>query len=310
MQVGRTSYYAWLQNREVAEKREAHLKKRIKEEFIKSRGTYGPDRIIAELRKTGERIGRDKCRDQMQEMALTSCHNRHKTRSLTNSKKARGDGYPNILRDQEFPIAARMGLTSDITYLKTGEGFMYHCVIRDIVTGDVLGDHMADRMTKELVVNAIKAMLARHELAKGCIFHSDRGSQYTSKAVMSLLQQYGLRQSFSRVGMPGDNAWSESFFATMKKELIHWTHYETKEAVRAAVFEYIYCFYNVSRIQKRLGYMSPREYLRSLCTDRLAIVAQQIVYKIVEVPIHISKIIIATNILKHNVYRLLVAFSL
>ena len=96
----------------------------------------------------------------MQEMALTSCHNRHKTRSLTNSKKARGDGYPNILRDQEFPIAARMGLTSDITYLKTGEGFMYHCVIRDIVTGDVLGDHMADRMTKELVVNAIKAMLA------------------------------------------------------------------------------------------------------------------------------------------------------
>jgi len=273
LQVGRTSYYAWLQNREVAEKREAHLKKRIKEEFIKSRGTYGPDRIIAELRKTGERIGRDKCRDQMQEMALTSCHNRHKTRSLTNSKKARGDGYPNILRDQEFPIAARMGLTSDITYLKTGEGFMYHCVIRDIVTGDVLGDHMADRMTKELVVNAIKAMLARHELAKGCIFHSDRGSQYTSKAVMSLLQQYGLRQSFSRVGMPGDNAWSESFFATMKKELIHWTHYETKEAVRAAVFEYIYCFYNVSRIQKRLGYMSPREYLRSLCTDRLAIVA-------------------------------------
>ena len=128
---------------------------------------------------------------------------------------------------------------------------MYHCVIKDIVTGEVLGDHMADRMTKELVINAILAILARHELFDGCIFHSDRGSQYTSKAVMGLLQQYGLRQSFSRVGMPGDNAWSESFFATMKKELIHWTHYETKESVRAAVFEYIYCFYNVKRIQKR-----------------------------------------------------------
>jgi len=271
--IGRTSYYAWLRNREVAEKRKEHLKKRIKEEFAESRGTYGPDRILAELRKTGERLGRVKCRDLMKEMALSSCHNRHKTRSLTNSKKARGEGYPNILRDQEFPIAARMGLTSDITYLKTGEGFMYHCVIRDIVTGDVLGDHMADRMTKDLVLNAILGMLARHDLAKGCIFHSDRGSQYTSKAVMGLLQQYGLRQSFSRVGMPGDNAWSESFFATMKKELIHWTHYETKEAVRAAVFEYIYCFYNVTRIQKRLGYMSPREYLRSLRTDQLAKVA-------------------------------------
>ena len=96
---------------------------------------------------------------------------------------------------------------------------------------------MADRMTKELVINAILAMLARQGLVDGCIFHSDRGSQYTSKAVMGLLQQYELRQSFSRVGMPGDNAWSESFFATMKKELIHWTHYETKEAcARAAVF--------------------------------------------------------------------------
>ena len=142
----------------------------------------------------------------MADMQLDSCHNRHRAKSLTNSKKARGDGYPNILRNQEFPIAPRMGLTSDITYLRTDEGFMYHCVIRDIVTGEVLGDHMADRMTKELVMNAILAMLARHELATGCIFHSDRGSQYTSKAVMGLLQQYGLRQSFSRVGMPGDNA--------------------------------------------------------------------------------------------------------
>ncbi len=95
---------------------------------------------------------------------------------MTNSKKARGDGYPNILREQEFPIAARMGLTSDITYLRTAEGFMYHCVIRDIVTGDVLGDHMADRMTKELVLNAIMAMLARHKLVKG-VYLSQRQRQ-------------------------------------------------------------------------------------------------------------------------------------
>jgi putative transposase len=181
LQLGRTSYYAWLRNREVAEKLKEHLKKRIEEEFAESRDTYGPDRIIAELRITGERLGRVKCRNLMEEMSLTSCHNRHITRSLTNSKKARGDGYPNILREQELPIGARMGLTSDITYLKTAEGFMYHCVIRDIVTGDVLGDHMADRMTKELVINAILGMLARHDLAKGCIFHSDRCNQYTSK---------------------------------------------------------------------------------------------------------------------------------
>jgi putative transposase len=262
LQIERTGYYAWLKNREAHEGRTTYLKKRIKEEFDESRGTYGPDRLTAELRKKGESIGN--ALNTWQKCHLDSCHNRHRAKSLTNSKKARGDGYPNILRNQEYPIVPRMGLASDITYLRTDEGFMYHCVIRDIVTGEVLGDHMSDRMTKELVINAILAVLARHKLAEMCIFHSDRGSQYTSKAVIGLLQQYGLRQSFSRVGMPGDNAWSESFFATMKKELIHWTHYETKESVRAAVFEYIFCFYNVKRIQKRLGYMSPREYLKSL----------------------------------------------
>ena len=128
-------------------------------------------------------------------------------------------------------------------------------------------------MKKELVMNAILAMLARHKMEPGCIFHSDRGSQYTSNAVKDLLCRNGMRQSFSRVGMPGDNAWSESFFATMKKELIHWTHYETKESVRAAVFEYVYCFYNVKRIQKRLGYMSPIEFLRSLQIEGLVQVA-------------------------------------
>jgi len=177
LKIERTGYYAWLRNREALEEREAHLKKRIKEEFNESRGTYGPDRITVELRKKGEHLGRKRCAQYMADMNLDSCHNRHRAKSLTNSKKARGDGYPNILRSKEFPIVPRMGLTSDITYLRTDEGFMYHCVIKDIVTGEVLGDHMADRVTKELVMNAILAMLARHEINEGCIFHSDRGSQ-------------------------------------------------------------------------------------------------------------------------------------
>ena len=232
LQIERTGYYAWVNRREALEKREEHLKKAIKKEFAASRGTYGPDRIAIQLRKKGERIGRKKCAEYMADLNLDSCHNKHRKRSLTNSKKARGEGYPNILRDHYFPIAPRMGLSSDITYLKTDEGFLYHCVIKDIVTGEVLGDYISDRMTKELVIKAILAMLARHKLEKGCIFHSDRGSQYTSNAVMDLLKQYGLCQSFSRVGVPGDNAWVESFFATMKKELIHRTHYETKDSVK------------------------------------------------------------------------------
>jgi putative transposase len=138
----------------------------------------------------------------MAEMGLDSCHNKHRTRSLTNSKKARGEGYPNILRDHYFPIVPRMGLSSDITYLRTDEGFLYHCAIKDIVTGEVLGDHLSDRMTKELIINAILAMLAKHKLEEGCIFHSDRGTQYTSHAVMGLLKQYGLCKSRVRYGIP------------------------------------------------------------------------------------------------------------
>ena len=273
LQVDRSGYYSWRKSRESRENREAYLKDRIREEFDKSRGTYGPDRIVKELRKAGDSIGRGKCASYMTDMELESCHNRHKTKSLTNSKKSRGDGYPRILGKEVFPTVPRMGLVSDITYIRTSEGFMYHCVIKDVVGGDVLGDYMADRMTKELAINAMLAVLARHELPEGCIFHSDRGSQYTSKAFMALLKQYGIRQSFSRVGMPGDNSWAESFFATMKKELIHWTHFETKAQAREKVFEYIYCFYNVTRIQKRLGYLSPKQYLRSLEIEGLEAVA-------------------------------------
>jgi putative transposase len=271
--IERTGYYAWLSRKEKLAEREDRLKEMIKDEFEASRDTYGPDRITKRIRLRGERIGYKKCAAYMADMGLSSNHNRHKSKSLTDSRKARGSGYPNVLRNQWFPIVQRMGVTSDITYIKTDEGFLYHCVIRDIVTKDVLGDYVSDRMTKELVINAILSATARHQFHPGCAFHSDRGAQYTSNDVRNLLTQLGFTQSFSRVGMPGDNSWSESFFATLKKELVRWTHFETRAHARAAVFEYVYGFYNVTRIQKGLGYLSPNEYLRSLQIEELADVA-------------------------------------
>ena len=141
--------------------------------------------------------------------SLSYTPNGHKT----DSRKARGDGYPNILRDECFPIVPRMGLVGDITYPRTGEGFMYYSMVKDVVTGEILGDHVSERMTTELVTGAMSAVLDRHTLEDGCIFHSDRGSQYTSKAFIDFLSRQGIRQSFSRVGKPGDNSWAESFFA-------------------------------------------------------------------------------------------------
>ena len=104
--------------------------------------------------------------------------NLRRSKSLTDSRKARGAGYPNIFRFESFPIVPRVGLVSDITYLRTGEGFMYYCMVKDVVTGEVLGDHMSERMTSELAVKAMSAVIARHRLEKGCMFPTPKTSQY------------------------------------------------------------------------------------------------------------------------------------
>jgi putative transposase len=115
LQIERSGYYAWLRRREHLEQREVTLKEKIKDRFNQSRGTYGPKRITEDLRKEGEHLGRKSCEQYMKEKNLVSIHNRHRTKSLTNSKKERGEGYVNILRDQEFPIVPRRGVPSVIT---------------------------------------------------------------------------------------------------------------------------------------------------------------------------------------------------
>jgi putative transposase len=199
----------------------------------------------------------------MAELGQHSIHNRHKTRSLTDSSKAREEGYPNLIRGQTFD-KPRTAVCSDITYLKSGEGWTYLCVVKDIVSGDILGESSGARMNKGLVIQAFLNAQARHKLAPGTIFHSDRGSQYTSKEFMDMLKLFGIKQSFSRVGMPGDNAWAESFFATLKKECIHFRHYATRAALGQTVFAWIESFYNTRRVQARLGYLPPRKYAELL----------------------------------------------
>ena len=272
LKVSESGYYAWLSGKTERELRLQKEKDLVKKIFDEGDECYGADRIVGIIRARGGHMSRGKVSRHMSDMGLSSIHNRRRQRSLTNSKKARGEGYPNILKS-EFPIVPRMGLSSDITYLKSGEGFVYLCVIKDIVSGEVLGRHSADRMTKELVINAFLSMTARYSFQLDCIFHSDRGSQYTSNAFKELVAMHGMRQSFSRVGVPGDNAWSESFFANMKKERFHWRYYETRDQVKAAAFEYIEILYNRKRAQKRLGYISPKEYFERLQINELSQVA-------------------------------------
>lgn len=266
--VSNSGYYAWLKERERRKQRDARYAEEVKKAFASGEGTYGVDRICGILRRNGEQASRNKVAQHMKEMGLQSIHKRRRQRSLTDSRNARDNTYPNMVRGLDITEPFQV-ITSDITYIKTGEGFEYLCKIKDVVSGVVLGESMMEHMKAELVIRAIKNAMKRWTLPDGTIFHSDRGCQYTSSAVRELLKKYKLRQSFSRVGTPGDNAWSESFFANFKKETIHWRWFPTRAQAREAVFAYIEGFYNTRRVQKRLGYLSPKQWLKCWMDEHL-----------------------------------------
>ena len=260
LEISMSGYRTYIHRKEVKNKAEQEYREKIKILFDEGRGTYGVDRICGLLRKNGSKASYERVKDIMKEMELVSIHRKRCQRSLTNSSKSRGEGYPNLVREIEITEPFQV-ISSDISYIRTDEGFGYTCQIRDVVSNLVLAESMSNNMRKALVTQTIEQAMKRWHLKAGTIFHSDRGSQYTSDAAMSLLKKHGIKQSFSRVGMPGDNAWSESFFANMKKEQVHWRHFKTVDEAREIIFEYIEVFYNRQRVQKRLGYLSPMKWL-------------------------------------------------
>jgi len=261
MGVSRSGYYHWKRRKAEREARERKYAENVRKTFSLGEGTYGANRICGKLRQEGFSCSFYKVREYMDIQGLRCIHIRRRQRSLTDSRKARGDGYFNLTRNLDIRSPFEV-LSSDISYIRTGEGFDYLCQIKDVKSGIILAESISEHMKADLVVQTIKKALRRYAIPKGCIFHSDRGSQYTSEEVMNLLIKEGLRQSFSRVGTPGDNSWSESFFANLKKETVHWTHFQTRAEARQKIFAYIEGFYNTRRIQKRLDYLSPLQWLK------------------------------------------------
>ena len=260
--VSTTGYYTWFKERKERQESDEALRSKVITAFNEGDGTYGVDRICGILRRDGQSASYEVVKRIMEQESLKSCHRIRRQRSLTDSRKARGDEYKNLTKDIEITEPFQV-LSSDISYIRTGEGFDYLCQIRDVYSNLVLASCQVENMKKELVLQTLKAAQDRWRLPEGVIFHSDRGSQYTSDDVMKQVADYGWKQSFSRVGTPGDNAWSESFFSILKKEIVHWRFYPTREAARQAIFEYIEVFYNRRRVQKRLGYLSPIQFLNS-----------------------------------------------
>lgn len=222
--VSKSGYYTWLNERNQRQRADELLRRKVISIFNESKGTYGVDRICGVLRRDGQTASYPVVKRVMDEEGLKSCHRVRRQRSLTDSRKARGDEYKNLTKGIEITEPFQV-LSSDISYIRTGEGYDYLCQIRDACSNTVLASCQAENMKKELVLKTLKAAQDRWRLSAGIIFHSDRGSQYTSDDVMKQVASYGWKQSFSRVGTPGDNAWSESFFSILKKEIVHWRFY-------------------------------------------------------------------------------------
>ena len=258
LDVSRSGYYAWqgrpesarsVQRRElVAEMRVIHG-----EQY---KGNYGSPRMCQELQARGHAVSENTVARLMQEHELRALTAR-KFRHTTDSKHS----YPvadNIL-NQEFEQAdANEVWVSDLTYIPTREGWLYLACVLDLYSRRVVGWSMSERMTSDLVISGLKMGLLTRDLeGKELLHHSDRGSQYASGGFQKLLADHGITCSMSGKGNCYDNAAMESFFATLKKELVHQEDYDTRAAARRSIFEYIEVFYNRERRHSALGYQSP-----------------------------------------------------
>ncbi|MBC9785953.1 IS3 family transposase [Heliobacterium chlorum] len=254
-EVSRSNYYAW-KNRKPSQRKQtdAQLVEAIKESHQASGGIYGVDKILADVREQ-QPCSRKRVHRLMRENGIRSIRLR-KYKATTNSNH-KLPVAENLL-NQNFKVDAPNKVwVSDITYIPTEEGWSYVATVKDLFHKGIVGWAIGSTMTRELVIQALKSAIQRHRPTAGLIHHSDRGSQYCSKEYQALLSQHHMKASMSRKGNCYDNACAETFFSTMKNELIHLRRFTTRDEVREAIFEYIEIFYNRRRRHQSLDYMTP-----------------------------------------------------
>ena len=258
--VSRSGFHAWQTRPPSPRAREdARLIARIRELFKLRRKVYGSPRIWADLvLDDGERIGRKRVERLMREAGLSGLQEK-KWRSTT--LRVPGVRVADDLLDRDFAAGApNRCWVADITYLRTWEGWLYLVAVQDLYSRRIVGWSMADHMRTELVTDALAMALMRRRPDRGLIWHSDQGGQFVSLAFGQQARAAGIAQSMGSRGDCFDNAVAESFFATLKKELIHRRTWPTKAELRTEVFDYIEVFYNRQRRHKTLGQRSPADF--------------------------------------------------
>jgi putative transposase len=261
--VGRSSYYDWVARAgtlSVTAARRAELGVKVKAVFEEFHQTYGCRRIARELNAAGVSCSVGLVADLMREQGLVAVQPR--AYKVTTVPGEADEAMPPDLIGRDFTAAAPgRRLVGDITYLRTDQGWLYLATVIDLCTRMVVGWQMAEHMRTSLVVDALDMARLHGHLGPGAVFHSDRGTQYTSAEFGAYCEKYSIRRSVGRTGVCWDNAVAESFFATLKNEMYHRYRFGTRARARFAVAEYIEVFYNRKRRHSTLGYRTPADVL-------------------------------------------------
>jgi transposase InsO family protein len=254
LDVTRSAYYAWLGRKPGRRQLEDQA---ILRELIRLHQRYpalGLDSLHQMIRRTIT-CSRKRVWRLMKKAHISSA--RRKTYKRTTNSNHTNPVAPNLLeRSFTFP-QPHCAWVGDITYIPTGEGWLYLAIVKDLCTKKVVGYAMGDRIDTQLTLDALHMALRRQKPAPGLIFHSDRGVQYASAAYRAALERAGIRQSMSRKGDPYDNAVAENFFSCLKCECVYLHYFATRSAAKAAVFRYIEAFYNTVRPHSGIGWLAP-----------------------------------------------------
>ena len=257
--VSRSGYYTWRARPASSRARDNdQLLERIRAAHQRSRGTYGSPRITHELRAQGHRVSENRVAGLMR-TAQIRAKSARKWRATTQSAH-RLPVAANTL-DRAFSVAQPNHVwAGDISYVWTAQGWLYLAVVLDLYSRAVIGWAMGERLTADLATQALTMALWRRKPRRGLLHHSDRGIQYAARDYQRLLETHGIVCSMSRKGNCWDNAVVESFFHTLKVELVHHRRYLTRDEARQDIFEWIEVFYNRQRRHSTLGYRSPAEF--------------------------------------------------
>ena len=259
LNVSPSGYYAW-RKRPVSAREMANreLYKKIEAVYNDNYGTYGSPRVYLELKAQGVACSENRVACLMRLRGLQAKQvRRYKSTTKRNKKHPVA---PNLLKRDFTADQPDHKWLSDITYIPTREGWLYLAAILDLYTRRIVGWAMSERMTAALTIDALKMAICQRRPGAGFIHHSDQGSQYTDGTYQALLQKHGGQASMNGVGSWYDNAPMESFFGTLKSELVHHHVYRSRDEARSDLFYYIEGFYNRRRRHSSLDYLSPEAY--------------------------------------------------